>query len=58
LEERFYHGRFAGQPLIERMVQFAKHHRGVRDVLKDLVAGEQGYVGLKTRLLKSAVQFI
>lgn len=58
LEERFYHGTFAGQPLIERMVQFAKHHRGVRDVLKDLVAGEQGYVGLKTRLLKSAVQFI
>jgi flavin-dependent dehydrogenase len=58
LEERFYHGSFAGQPLIERMVQFAKHHRGVRTVLKDLVAGEQGYVGLKTRLLKSAVQFV
>jgi len=58
LEERFYHGTFAGQPLIERMVQFAKHHRGVRTVLKDLVAGEQGYVGLKSRLLKSAVQFV
>ena len=58
LEERFYHGTFAGQPLIERMVQFAQRHRGVRNVLKDLVAGEQGYVGLKTRLLKSAVQFV
>ncbi len=58
LEERFYHGRFAGQPLIERMVQFAQHHRGVRDVLKDLVAGEQGYVGLKTRLLKSALRVV
>jgi geranylgeranyl reductase family protein len=58
LEQRFYHGTFAGQPLIERMVQFAKHHRGVRTVLKDLVAGEQGYVGLKTRLLKSALRFV
>jgi geranylgeranyl reductase family protein len=58
LEERFYHGNFAGQPLIERMVQFAKRHRGVREVLRDLVAGEQGYVGLKARLLKSAVRFV
>lgn len=55
LQDRFYHGNFAGAPLTERMVQFAKRHRGVREVLRDLVAGDQGYVDLKRRLLKSAV---
>jgi geranylgeranyl reductase family protein len=58
LEERFYHGTFAGQPLIERMVQFAKRHRGVRGVLRDLIAGEQGYVSLKRELLKSVVKLV
>jgi geranylgeranyl reductase family protein len=54
LQHRFYRGNFAGAPLTERMVQFAKRHRGVREVLRDLVAGDQGYVDLKPRLLKSA----
>ncbi len=58
MEERFYSGNFVGQPMIERMVQFASRHRGVREVLCDLVAGEQGYVGLKRRLLKSAIRII
>lgn len=58
MEERFYFGNFAGQPMIERMVQFANRHRGVREVLRDLVAGEQGYVGLKRRLLKSAIRIV
>ena len=57
LEEMFYHGTYAGQPTIERMVQLAKFHPGVRRVLCDLVAGEQGYVGLKKRLIKSLFQF-
>jgi geranylgeranyl reductase family protein len=57
LEEMFYHGRYAGQPTIERMVQLSKYHPGVRRVLRDLIAGEQGYVGLKRRLLKSLVAF-
>jgi len=57
LSDRFYYGTFAGAPLTERMVQFAKRHRGVREVLRDLVAGDQGYVGLKSRLLKSALTF-
>jgi geranylgeranyl reductase family protein len=55
LQDRFYHGKFAGAPLTERMVQFARRHRGVRETLRDLVAGDQGYVGLKTRLLRSAL---
>lgn len=57
LQHRFYHGNFVGAPLTERMVQFAKRHRGVREVLRDLIAGDQGYVGLKTRLLRSAFSF-
>jgi geranylgeranyl reductase family protein len=57
LTTRFYSGKFAGAPLTERMVQFARFHRGVREVLRDLVAGDQGYVNLKPRLLKSAFLF-
>jgi geranylgeranyl reductase family protein len=57
LQHRFYRGNFAGAPLTERMVQFARRHRGVREVLRDLVAGDQGYVGLKSRLLRSAFSF-
>jgi geranylgeranyl reductase family protein len=57
LQHRFYQGNFAGAPLTERMVQFARRHRGVRETLRDLVAGDQGYVGLKSRLLRSALSF-
>jgi flavin-dependent dehydrogenase len=57
LTPRFYRGNFAGAPLTERMVQFARHHRGIREVLRDLIAGDQGYVDLKPRLLKSAFLF-
>lgn len=57
LTDRFYSGKFAGAPLTERMIQFARIHRGVREVLRDLVAGDQGYVNLKPRLIKSAFLF-
>lgn len=57
LQHRFYRGNFAGAPLTERMVQFARRHRGIRGVLRDLIAGDQGYVGLKSRLLRSALSF-
>ncbi len=50
---RFYRGKFAGQPFTERVIQFARHHRGVRDTLNDLIAGDQSYIGLKRRLVKS-----
>ncbi|HMV49554.1 MAG TPA: NAD(P)/FAD-dependent oxidoreductase [Blastocatellia bacterium] len=58
LSDRFYYGNFAGARLTERMLQFASRHRGVRETLRDLVAGDQGYVTLKTRLIKSAFSFI
>lgn len=53
LSDRFYYGNFAGARLTERMVQLAKRHRGIREVLRDLVAGDQGYVDLKPRLIRS-----
>ena len=55
MRRRFY-GNFLGAPFTERMIEFAKGHRGVKRVLGDLVAGEQGYVDLKKKLLKSALR--
>ena len=46
---RFY-GRFLGAPFTERMIDFARVHPGVRRTLRELVSGEQGYVGLKRKL--------
>jgi len=54
MRRRFY-GNFWGAPFTDRMIEFAKGHRGVKRVLGDLVAGEQGYVNLKKKLLKSAL---
>jgi geranylgeranyl reductase family protein len=56
LQHRFYRGNFAGAPLTERMVQFARFHRGIREVLRDLIAGDQGYVDLKPRLKRSLLK--
>ena len=55
MRRRFY-GNFFGAPFTERMIEFARGHRGVRRVLGDLVAGEQGYVDLKKKLVKSALR--
>jgi geranylgeranyl reductase family protein len=54
MRRRFY-GNFWGAPFTERMIEVAKGHRGVRRVLGNLVAGEQGYTNLKKKLLKSAL---
>ncbi len=55
MRRRFY-GNFWGAPFTERMIDFARGHRGVKRVLGDLVAGEQGYVDLKKKLVKSALR--
>lgn len=57
MRRRFY-GNFWGAPFTERMIEFARGHRGVKRVLGDLVAGEQGYVDLKKKLVKSAVRLL
>lgn len=55
MRRRFY-GNFWGAPFTERMIEFARGHRGIKRVLGDLVAGEQGYVDLKKKLAKSALR--
>ncbi len=54
LSDRFYSGNYAGASMAERMVQLAKRHRGVRETLRDLISGDQGYLDLKSRLVADA----
>jgi len=49
LVDRFFTGRFAGAPVVERMVQFAAHSSRFRVLLCDIFAGSQGYRGLCRR---------
>lgn len=53
---RKFYGNFWGAPFTERMIEFAWGHRGIKRVLGDLVAGQQGYVGLKRKLARSALK--
>jgi geranylgeranyl reductase family protein len=55
MRRRFY-GNFWGAPFTERMIEFAQGHRGIKKVLGDLIAGDQGYVGLKKKLARSALR--
>ncbi|HEY6806109.1 MAG TPA: NAD(P)/FAD-dependent oxidoreductase [Pyrinomonadaceae bacterium] len=55
MRRRFY-GNFWGAPFTERMIEFARGHKGVKHVLGELVAGDQGYVDLKKKLVKSALR--
>jgi flavin-dependent dehydrogenase len=55
MRRRFY-GNFWGAPFTERMIEFARGHRGIKRVLGDLVAGDQGYVDLKKKLARSALR--
>lgn len=54
MRRRFY-GDFLGAAFTDRMVQFAKLHPGIRKVLVELVAGDQGYINLKRTLAKRAL---
>src|SRR6185503_16946316 len=54
MRRRFY-GNFWGAPFTDRMIEFARGHRGIRKELGQLVAGDQGYVGLKKKLARSAL---
>ncbi|HSV33347.1 MAG TPA: NAD(P)/FAD-dependent oxidoreductase [Pyrinomonadaceae bacterium] len=55
MRRRFY-GNFWGAPFTDRMIEFARGHRGIRKVLGRLVAGDQGYVDLKKKLARSALK--
>jgi geranylgeranyl reductase family protein len=55
MRRRFY-GNFWGAPFTERMIGFARGHRGIKGVLGDLIAGEQGYTDLKKKLARRALR--
>jgi flavin-dependent dehydrogenase len=53
---RKFYGNFWGAPFTERMIHFARGHRGIRKVLGQLISGDQGYTGLKRKLARSALK--
>ncbi|HET7293063.1 MAG TPA: NAD(P)/FAD-dependent oxidoreductase [Vicinamibacteria bacterium] len=50
--------RFFGPGFSRRMVRYAARSPAIRKVLADLVLGDQGYFGLKRRLLGAAPRFL
>jgi hypothetical protein len=53
MRRRFY-GSFWGAAFTDRMIDFARLHRGIRRTLCELVAGDQGYLDLKPTLARRA----
>jgi len=54
MRRRFY-GRFWGGPFTDRMIKLARAHAGIRRTLRELVAGDQGYLDLKRTLARRAL---
>ena len=54
MRRRFY-GHFLGAPFTSRMIELARLHPGVRRTLRELVAGDQGYLTLKRTLARRAL---
>lgn len=54
MRRRFY-GNFWGAPFTERMIDLGRAHPGIRRVLGELVAGDQGYLDLKRKLVQRTV---
>ena len=52
------HARFYTPGFTDRMVRYAARSRGVARVLAELVLGDQGYVGLRRRLLRAAPRLL
>ena len=50
---RFFSGRWAGQPIIERMVEFTEQSESFQALMRDLFAGSQGYHDLRRRLYRA-----
>ena len=53
ISDRFFFGKFLGGGVIERMVQFTQSSPSFRELMCDLFAGAQTYVGLKRRAYKN-----
>jgi geranylgeranyl reductase family protein len=54
MRRRFY-GQFFGAPFTSRMIDLARLHPGIRRTLRELVAGDQGYLTLKRTLARRAL---
>jgi flavin-dependent dehydrogenase len=54
MRRRFY-GHFLGAPFTSRMIDLARLHPGIRRTLRELVAGDQGYLALKRTLARRAL---
>jgi len=54
MRRRFY-GDFFGAPFTDRMIKLARAHPGIRRTLRELVAGDQGYLDLKRKLARRAL---
>ncbi|HVF67382.1 MAG TPA: NAD(P)/FAD-dependent oxidoreductase [Pyrinomonadaceae bacterium] len=54
MRRRFY-GDFFGAPFTDRMIKLARAHPGIRRTLRELVAGDQGYMDLKRTLARRAL---
>jgi flavin-dependent dehydrogenase len=54
MRERFY-GEFFGAPFTSRMIDLARLLPGVRRTLRELVAGDEGYLTLKRTLARRAL---
>jgi flavin-dependent dehydrogenase len=52
------HQRFYGAGFSRRMIAYARRSAALRAILADLVLGDQGYVGLKRRLLLAGPRFL
>ena len=53
IADRFYTGRWMGEGVIERMVQFTSHSGSFRALMSDMFAGTQGYADLRRRLYRT-----
>jgi hypothetical protein len=53
LAKRVFLGRFLFRTVPQRMVEFTKRSDRFRELMQDLFAGTQSYLGLRDRLLKN-----
>ncbi len=51
--DRFFTGRWMGEQVTERMVQFTEHSSRFRQLMCDMFSGAQGYLNLRQRLYRT-----
>jgi flavin-dependent dehydrogenase len=54
----FYGGQVFGESVVERMVKLTNQSEGIRDLMRDLFAGTQGYRDLRSRLYRALPSLI